>query len=54
MSKLECHSGASKEELIAFVEEHKGKKIWCNYEENLYPFPDDGVFYLRYLQGKAL
>lgn len=40
-----CHGGTKKEELIAFVEEHKGKKIEIHYECNIYPgWGDDDMF----------
>jgi len=35
MSKIDCHSGTKKEELLAFVELHKGKKINIHFENNM-------------------
>lgn len=33
-TKLGCHSGTKKEEVIAFIKSNKDKKIEVHYEEN--------------------
>jgi len=35
MEKIDCHSSTKKEELITFVEKHKGKKINIHFEHNI-------------------
>lgn len=45
MDKIECHSSTTKQDLIDFVERHKGKKINIHYENNIYnSWGDDDVF----------
>jgi phage-related protein len=36
LNKFECHSGTSKEEILAFIDKHLGSKVILHYEENLY------------------
>mgnify|MGYP003526598758 FL=1 len=36
MDKINCHGSTPKQDLIDFVNKHKGKKINLHYENNLY------------------
>lgn len=44
MNKIDCHSSTPKQDLVAFVKEHKGGKIELHYENNIYSgWGDDSV-----------
>lgn len=44
MIELQCHSGTKKEEIIEFLQHHKGKHADILLETNLYPqWGDDWV-----------
>lgn len=36
MEELQCHSGTKKQEVLDFVEAHKGKTLKLHYENNIY------------------
>lgn len=40
-NNLQCHSGTTKDEILAFVNEHKGKLIKVLYETNISNFWGD-------------
>lgn len=44
MDKIDCHSSTPKEELVEFVNKHKGKKIEIHYETNIGVGWDDDFF----------
>lgn len=45
MEEIKCHGGTKKEEILSFVEKHKGSKIEIHYENNFIErWGDDDIF----------